>query len=251
MPTRCEGRWQRRSQVCVRLLWGIRQLVGLNLGGGLPAPPAACDTNSPPWNRLLQASLLDGPPCLMPMAGRSSQCAPAASPLRLRSSLSLGMLAPCSGPDACQRAACRRCMSIGWNPVFGNKEKTAEPWILHDFGPGRSGMIDDRLEAGCLAGPLPLSGMPCASCHPRCRRAADNGDLCFAPADANFCGEEIRLIVCAYIRPEARTVTCLPACCSCRHVCLLAQLQRLPPWRLSPTALALRPRRPTLRACRR
>ena len=25
------------------------------------------------------------------------------------------------------------CMSVGWNPVFGNKEKTCEPWILHDF----------------------------------------------------------------------------------------------------------------------
>jgi riboflavin kinase len=25
-------------------------------------------------------------------------------------------------------------MSIGWNPVFKNKERTAEPWILHDFG---------------------------------------------------------------------------------------------------------------------
>eukprot|EP00201_Polytomella_parva_P010840 CAMPEP_0175072126 /NCGR_PEP_ID=MMETSP0052_2-20121109/19702_1 /TAXON_ID=51329 ORGANISM="Polytomella parva, Strain SAG 63-3" /NCGR_SAMPLE_ID=MMETSP0052_2 /ASSEMBLY_ACC=CAM_ASM_000194 /LENGTH=172 /DNA_ID=CAMNT_0016339527 /DNA_START=1 /DNA_END=519 /DNA_ORIENTATION=- len=24
-------------------------------------------------------------------------------------------------------------MSIGWNPFYGNKQKTAEPWILHDF----------------------------------------------------------------------------------------------------------------------
>ena len=24
-------------------------------------------------------------------------------------------------------------MSIGWNPFYGNKEKTAEPWILHHF----------------------------------------------------------------------------------------------------------------------
>lgn len=33
--------------------------------------------------------------------------------------------------------ACRQvykmCMSIGWNPFYQNKEKTAEPWILHDF----------------------------------------------------------------------------------------------------------------------
>lgn len=24
-------------------------------------------------------------------------------------------------------------MSIGWNPFFKNKERTAEPWILHEF----------------------------------------------------------------------------------------------------------------------
>ena len=48
------------------------------------------------------------------------------------------------------------CMSVGWNPVFKNAEKTAEPWILHDFGKG-----------------------------------------------ASFYGEEIRLVACAYIRPEA------------------------------------------------
>jgi FAD synthase len=24
-------------------------------------------------------------------------------------------------------------MSIGWNPFYNNTEKTAEPWILHDF----------------------------------------------------------------------------------------------------------------------
>eukprot|EP00878_Enallax_costatus_P022110 GHUV01023446.1.p1 GENE.GHUV01023446.1~~GHUV01023446.1.p1 ORF type:complete len:346 (+),score=74.28 GHUV01023446.1:1008-2045(+) len=48
----------------------------------------------------------------------------------------------------------RMCMSIGWNPFYGNKEKTAEPWILHDF-------------------------------------------------DQPFYGEEIRLLVCGYVRPEA------------------------------------------------
>lgn len=29
-------------------------------------------------------------------------------------------------------------MSVGWNPVFDNKEKTCEPWLLHDFGEGAS-----------------------------------------------------------------------------------------------------------------
>lgn len=24
-------------------------------------------------------------------------------------------------------------MSIGWNPFYKNKEKTAEPWLLHTF----------------------------------------------------------------------------------------------------------------------
>lgn len=27
----------------------------------------------------------------------------------------------------------KMCMSIGWNPFYQNKEKTAEPWILHEF----------------------------------------------------------------------------------------------------------------------
>lgn len=30
----------------------------------------------------------------------------------------------------------KMCCSIGYNPVFQNKEKSCEPWILHDFGPG-------------------------------------------------------------------------------------------------------------------
>jgi hypothetical protein len=27
----------------------------------------------------------------------------------------------------------KMCMSIGWNPFYGNQHKTAEPWILHTF----------------------------------------------------------------------------------------------------------------------
>jgi riboflavin kinase len=45
-------------------------------------------------------------------------------------------------------------MSIGWNPFYKNKERTCEPWILHDF------------------------------------------------QGKDFYGEELRLVVCAYIRPE-------------------------------------------------
>ncbi|KAK2077510.1 hypothetical protein QBZ16_004355 [Prototheca wickerhamii] len=52
----------------------------------------------------------------------------------------------------------KTCMSIGFNPVFKNKQKTCEPWILHDF-------------------------------------------------EGDFYGEEIRLVVCAYIRPEADFVS--------------------------------------------
>lgn len=44
-------------------------------------------------------------------------------------------------------------MSVGWNPFYKNKERTVEPWILHDFG-------------------------------------------------RDFYGEELRLVVCSYIRPE-------------------------------------------------
>mmetsp|Transcript_5997 Transcript_5997/g.10992 ORF Transcript_5997/g.10992 Transcript_5997/m.10992 type:complete len:180 (+) Transcript_5997:155-694(+) len=44
-------------------------------------------------------------------------------------------------------------MSIGWNPFYKNKERTCEPWILHDF-------------------------------------------------ESDFYGEELRLLVCGYIRSE-------------------------------------------------
>lgn len=27
----------------------------------------------------------------------------------------------------------KTAMSIGWNPFYKNKQKTAEPWLLHDF----------------------------------------------------------------------------------------------------------------------
>ncbi len=27
----------------------------------------------------------------------------------------------------------KTAMSIGWNPYYKNEEKTAEPWLLHDF----------------------------------------------------------------------------------------------------------------------
>lgn len=55
-------------------------------------------------------------------------------------------------------------MSIGWNPFYKNKERTAEPWILHTF------------------------------------------------PDA-FYNQEIRLVACAYIRPEANFTSlevCIP-----------------------------------------
>ncbi|XP_050215002.1 bifunctional riboflavin kinase/FMN phosphatase [Mercurialis annua] len=52
------------------------------------------------------------------------------------------------------RGVFKMVMSIGWNPYFNNKEKTIEPWLLHDF-------------------------------------------------DEDFYGEELRLVIVGYIRPEA------------------------------------------------
>lgn len=34
-------------------------------------------------------------------------------------------------------------------------------------------------------------------------------------AGANFCGQEIRLVVCAFIRPEVRELSWAGACCFC------------------------------------
>ncbi|XP_057439263.1 bifunctional riboflavin kinase/FMN phosphatase-like isoform X2 [Lotus japonicus] len=52
------------------------------------------------------------------------------------------------------RGIFKMVMSIGWNPYFNNKEKTIEPWLLHDFS-------------------------------------------------EDFYGEELRLVIVGYIRPEA------------------------------------------------
>ncbi|KAF7803546.1 bifunctional riboflavin kinase/FMN phosphatase [Senna tora] len=52
------------------------------------------------------------------------------------------------------RGVYKMVMSIGWNPYFNNKEKTIEPWLLHDF-------------------------------------------------NEDFYGEELRLVIVGYIRPEA------------------------------------------------
>ncbi|XP_031393866.1 bifunctional riboflavin kinase/FMN phosphatase-like isoform X2 [Punica granatum] len=51
------------------------------------------------------------------------------------------------------RGVYKMVMSIGWNPYFNNKEKTIEPWLLHEF-------------------------------------------------DEDFYGEELRLVIVGYIRPE-------------------------------------------------
>ncbi|XP_004504977.1 bifunctional riboflavin kinase/FMN phosphatase [Cicer arietinum] len=51
------------------------------------------------------------------------------------------------------RGIFKMVMSIGWNPYFDNKEKTIEPWLLHDF-------------------------------------------------TEDFYGEELRLVIVGYIRPE-------------------------------------------------
>ncbi|OIW20642.1 hypothetical protein TanjilG_18580 [Lupinus angustifolius] len=56
------------------------------------------------------------------------------------------------------RGVFKMVMSIGWNPYFNNKEKTIEPWLLHDF-------------------------------------------------DEDFYGEELRLVIVGYIRPEANFPT--------------------------------------------
>lgn len=49
-------------------------------------------------------------------------------------------------------------MSIGFNPFYNNTEKTAEPWLLHDF-------------------------------------------------QEDFYGQELRLLICGYLRPEANFTT--------------------------------------------
>lgn len=94
--------------------------------------------------------------------------------------------------------------SIGWNPVFNrllDREKSAEPWLLHDF------------------------------------------------AGADFCGQEIRLIACAFIRPEVLPPRPPPAACPGCHA-LLAQPHATPsaPVTLPPSLPRLAPSVPRMQA---
>lgn len=56
------------------------------------------------------------------------------------------------------RGIFKMVMSIGWNPYFNNKEKTIEPWLLHEF-------------------------------------------------TEDFYGEELKLVIVGYIRPEVNFPT--------------------------------------------
>jgi riboflavin kinase len=78
-------------------------------------------------------------------------------------------------------------MSIGFNPHYGNSEKTAEPWLLHTFEQVRA--------PGPAAAPCPAGSLghgPASPAHLRC-----------PPAAQPFYDESIRLVVCGYVRPEA------------------------------------------------
>jgi hypothetical protein len=46
-------------------------------------------------------------------------------------------------------ACYKMVMSIGWNPHYGNSEKTAEPWLLHEFDKVRwAGLVRQCVRGG-------------------------------------------------------------------------------------------------------
>lgn len=53
----------------------------------------------------------------------------------------------------------KMCMSIGWNPFYGNTHKTAEPWILHTFDEVRHARVHTRGHA-VAASTLPTAALP-------------------------------------------------------------------------------------------
>lgn len=71
------------------------------------------------------------------------------------------------GPD---QTIYKMVMSIGWNPFYKNKKKTAEAWLLHEFPEVRLILFSHSLHCSCLQ---------------------------------DFYGEDLRLIVCGYLRPES------------------------------------------------
>jgi hypothetical protein len=125
-------------------------------------------------------------------------------------------------------------MSIGWNPFYNNTEKTAEPWLLHDFDQVRGklrqrqhDLADSCIAACCREGLQACTGVLCrqimgtVNTTASCSIANMCSDSLHAPNPAYcqatmatrcfivyvplqpFYDQEIRLVVCGYVRPEA------------------------------------------------
>ncbi|GAB4824069.1 hypothetical protein N2152v2_011115 [Parachlorella kessleri] len=88
-------------------------------------------------------------------------------------------------------AVYKMAMSIGYNPVFQNKEKTAEPWLLHDFGPDWS----------CLGQELRLPPTQPMTCPWLQEKTAEPWLLHDFGPDWSCLGEELHL-------PPTQPMTC-------------------------------------------
>lgn len=84
--------------------------------------------------------------------------------------------------------AYKMVMSVGYNPFYGNAAKTCEPWILHDFHAVRP-LAPCRLEM--------RDSMQNVSANGWVRVIRRLGGL------QDFYDQELRLVVCGYVRPEA------------------------------------------------
>ena len=85
----------------------------------------------------------------------------------------------------------KTALSIGWNPHFGNEHKTCEPWILHTF---ESAFYGQEVWEGGEERWFVFSQFIC--CQAPC-------SMPYAPCYM-FHAAQIRLIVCGYVRPEAK-----------------------------------------------
>ena len=103
-------------------------------------------------------------------------------------------------------AACvyKTVMSVGFNPFYGNAAKTCEPWILHDFDTVRHASWIDAAPAAPEALHMPGNW---AVVPPWAATATITQTIQHLPLLQDFYDEELRLVVCGYVRPEADFTT--------------------------------------------
>lgn len=92
-------------------------------------------------------------------------------------------------------------MSVGYNPFYGNTAKTCEPWLLSEFAQVRAQRCTSHvLHPSCS---FVYGHVCCYLCEFMTQRMIN----IFHFILQDFYGEELRLLVLGYVRPEADFTT--------------------------------------------